>query len=65
MLANRRERRHKNWSPFPDGGNRPTILRWYGASIEKATDCALCGTRGIALDEGEDIEVQLENLENG
>ena len=65
MWANRRERRHKNWSPFPDGGNRPTILRWYGASIEKTTDCALCGANGIALDEGADIEAQLANLADG
>lgn len=65
MWANRRERRHRNWSPFPDGGNRPTILRWYGAMIAKTADCVLCASSGIALDEGEDIEVQLANLENG
>ena len=62
MWANRRERRHRNWSPFPNGGNRPTILRWYGANIEKAVDCALCGTAGIALDDGADIEAQLVDL---
>jgi len=62
MWANRRERRHRNWSPFPNGGNRPTILRWYGANIEKSVDCALCGTAGIALDDGADIEAQLVDL---
>ena len=62
MWANRRERRHRNWSPFPNGGNRPTILRWYGANIEKAVDCALCGAAGIALDDGADIEAQLVDL---
>lgn len=63
MWANRRERRHRNWSPFPCGGNRPTILRWYGANIEKAKDCALCGSAGIALDDGADIEAQLAELD--
>jgi len=43
MWANRREGRHANWSPFNDAGNKPTILRWYGAHIEKKADCAICG----------------------
>ena len=63
MWANRRERRHRNWSAFPDGGNRPTILRWYGAAIERAANCAICGSAGSMLDEGEDVEAQLEGLD--
>lgn len=62
MWANRRERRHRNWAPFCGGGNRPTILRWYGAMIERVADCALCSVSKTALDEGEDIEVQLNGL---
>lgn len=62
MWANRRERRHRNWSPFPNGGNRPTILRWYGAPIERSADCSLCSKGEIALDEGEDVERQIARL---
>ena len=60
MWANRRERRHRNWSAFPNAGNRPTILRWYGSFIGRAENCALCSKSEIVLDEGEDVEAQLE-----
>ena len=43
MWANRRERRFKNWAPFPEAGRMPTILRWYGARITKDANCPLCG----------------------
>jgi len=43
MWANRRERRHQNWSPFPTAGPMPTILRWYGVRIERKDECAQCG----------------------
>ena len=62
MWANRRERRHRNWAAFPDGGNRPTILRWYGATIERTVNCALCSSSKLALDEGADIEMQLDSI---
>lgn len=62
MWANRRERRHRNWKAFPDAGNGPTILRWYGAMIQRNDGCALCSTGGIRLDEGADYEAQLESL---
>lgn len=52
MWANRRERRFANWSPLPKSGNKPTILRWYGARIKKNETCAQCGANA-KLDEGE------------
>ncbi|MBR1565110.1 MAG: ThiF family adenylyltransferase [Paludibacteraceae bacterium] len=42
MWANRRERRFSNWRPFNNAGHLPTILRWYGAHIPAAPDCAVC-----------------------
>lgn len=54
MWANRRERRFANWAPLPKSGNKPTILRWYGARIMKNESCAQCG-RAIVLDEGAGI----------
>lgn len=62
MWANRRERRHRNWKAFPDAGNGPTILRWYGAAIRRNDGCALCSSGGLRLDEGADVEAQLESL---
>lgn len=61
MWANRRERRHANWAPLPEAGNRPTILRWYGARIKKVEDCPLC-SHHIVLDEGEEYESQLDEM---
>jgi len=63
MWANRRERRHKNWSPFSDCANRPTILRWYGAETARNPHCSLCASSEIALDDGSDIEMSLENFD--
>lgn len=62
MWANRRERRHKNWSPFPDCANRPTILRWYGAEVKRNPVCSLCSTSTIELDDGSDDEEMLRNF---
>lgn len=55
MWANRRERRHANWAPMPDAGNKPTIMRWYGARIPKNEHCSLCSKKEIKLDEGEKL----------
>lgn len=55
MWANRRERRHRNWAPMPGAGNKPTIMRWYGAHIPKNEECSLCSQQQIALDEGDDF----------
>lgn len=62
MWANRRERRHANWAPFPSAGNKPTILRWYGARIQRNEECSVCGHEEIALDEGDDIESMLDRF---
>lgn len=62
MWANRRERRHANWKSFAEVGTGPTILRWYGAAIERAIDCALCSSEDIGLELGEDLEAQLAAL---
>ena len=56
MWANRRERRHVSWAPFPNAANRPTILRWYGARIPKDNQCPLCSNKNIALEVGEEFE---------
>ena len=56
MWANRRERRYKNWVAMPTAGNKPTILRWYGANIPKDDTCALCAEANAVLDEGDAIQ---------
>ena len=56
MWANRRERRYKNWVPMPTAGNKPTILRWYGAKIQRDEHCALCAEDNMILDEGDAIQ---------
>lgn len=61
IWANRRERRHANWAPMPNAGNKPTILRWYGAHIKKVDNCPLC-SHNIILDEGEDYEDKVGNI---
>ena len=53
MWANRRERRHKNWAAMPGAGAQPTIMRWYGAHINKNESCSLCSKHVVKLDEGE------------
>ena len=62
MWANRRERRHKNWSPFSDCANRPTILRWYGAEVNRNPACSLCSVSGAELDDGSDDEARLREF---
>ena len=54
MWANRRERRHRNWSPMPGAGSRPTIMRWYGAHIPRNEECSLCSVNQT-LDEGDNL----------
>ena len=54
MWANRRERRHAAWAPFNEAKNKPTILKWYGARIEKDDNCPSCSTNAL-LDLGEGL----------
>lgn len=63
MWANRRERHYANWAAMPGAGNKPTIMRWYGARIEKNPDCIVCSNNRKTLDVGEDIEALLDNQE--
>lgn len=60
MWANRRERRHANWAPFNASPKAPTILRWYGARINKVDDCPLC-SKVIALDLGDGLPIEILN----
>ena len=39
----------------------PTILRWYGAHINKVENCPICSHQ-IILDEGEDYEKQVGDI---
>ena len=43
MWANRRETKYANWHALPGAGALPTIMRWYGAHIERNEGCPVCG----------------------
>ena len=62
MWANRRERHYGNWKPMPSAGGMPTILRWYGARIEKEDGCPICGKTIILDDSVEDAEADYTGL---
>ena len=64
MWANRRERHYGNWAPFPAAGQRPTILRWYGARIERDPACAYCAAKPdvAGLDTGDELEARLGDM---
>jgi molybdopterin/thiamine biosynthesis adenylyltransferase len=53
MWANRREKHFANWKAMPNAGGMPTIMRWYGARIEKEAGCPICGET-IVLDDSKD-----------
>ena len=61
MWANRRERRHANWAAMPNAGAMPTILRWYGANIERSAGCCVCG-ESMTLDLGDDDAAMLARI---
>ncbi len=62
MWANRRERHFANWKALPGAGAMPTILRWYGARIEKEDNCPICSDKITLGDDGAK-ESGLENIE--
>ncbi len=62
MWANRRERHYGNWKPMPSAGGMPTILRWYGARIEKEEGCPICGKTIILDDSVEDAGADYTGL---
>ena len=43
IWANRREYVYESWSKFEYNFNKPSILRWYGARVEKDPECLVCG----------------------
>ncbi|MDD3878327.1 MAG: ThiF family adenylyltransferase [Bacteroidales bacterium] len=43
IWANRRENVYDSWSKLEYNFNKPSILRWYGAKIEKDANCMICG----------------------
>lgn len=43
IWANRREYVYDGWSKLEYNFNKPSILRWYGAKINKDPDCLACG----------------------
>lgn len=60
--ANRRDREYAHWAPFPNCGNRPTIMRWYGTQIPKNNACAICSLH-TKLDEGEYLKSKIDKKE--
>ena len=48
---------------MPKAGAMPTIMRWYGAHIQKLENCALCSSSSeIELDEGDEDELLLQQM---
>jgi len=43
IWANRRENVYENWSKLEFNFNKPSILRWYGAKVERDPKCMVCG----------------------
>ena len=66
IWVNRRDNKYSNWHAMPKAGAMPTIMRWYGAHIQKLDNCALCSTLSddIELDEGDADEMLLQNITN-
>ena len=43
IWANRRENIYESWSKLEYNYDKPTILRWYGARVDRDPDCMVCG----------------------
>ena len=43
IWANRREQTYANWPKMEYGSRTPSILRWYGAKLERNQTCPVCG----------------------
>jgi molybdopterin/thiamine biosynthesis adenylyltransferase len=43
IWANRREYVYESWSKLEYNFNKPSILRWYGARVERDPNCMACG----------------------
>jgi hypothetical protein len=44
IWANRRDSTYATWSKLEFGFNKPTILRWYGARVQRDPSCMVCAT---------------------
>ena len=65
LWVNRRERHFLRFAPFANPGNRPTIMRWYGISLQKNENCVLCGEKlkfNVNQDLLDDMGVTLDDL---
>ena len=62
LWANRREKHFANWKAMPNAGGMPTILRWYGARIQKEEGCPICSEQ-VVLDDGDGKEEGLDGIE--
>jgi hypothetical protein len=43
IWANRRENLYETWSKLEYNYTKPSILRWYGAKVERDPNCMVCG----------------------
>ncbi len=43
IWANRRENVYESWAKLEFNFNKPSILRWYGAKIQRDPNCMVCG----------------------
>jgi hypothetical protein len=43
LWANRRDESYANWPPMEYFFNRNSILRWYGAQVQRDRNCLVCG----------------------
>ena len=48
VWANRRESKYEAWQPMGFIANRPSILRWYGARVNKDSICPSCNSEAFA-----------------
>jgi len=43
IWANRRENIYEHWHKLESNFNKPSILRWYGARVQRDPNCMVCG----------------------
>ena len=43
LWANRREQAYAGWAPMGFGFDKPSVLRWYGARVDRDPACGVCG----------------------
>ncbi len=59
IWANRREEAYAAWPRMGYKWNAPSILRWYGARVERDPDCLVCGSRSPHTTKSEDAAAPL------